>query len=268
MEVLVFLPGILGSKLATPAGEELWPPTPFEALRGYRRLDQLLRNDLVVTGIVERVCIDVYGSILQALEEMEYTENGAQHRLVRHAYDWRRDLIKLSDELGDALTDLVTKHGTDIEIKIVCHSMGGLVTRALLERPDAATQPWYKAVKARDLPRHAARGARRLAFARAIGVGGSSLGLNPAQLRKLADAAGYPAGYQLFPPAALLAAVESRRSQAAQRRERLRSRRCGQLQTQYPACAGYQGPACPGSMSPGGRTDAATSPSSAPRTRR
>lgn len=42
-----------------------------------------------------------------------------------------------------------------------------------------------------------------MAFARVVGVGGSSLGLNAAQLRQLADANGFPAAYQLFPPAHL-----------------------------------------------------------------
>lgn len=130
MEVLVVLPGILGSKLATPDGEEVWPPTPLEALRGYRRTAKLLRPDLRPTGIVERVCIDVYGSLLEALDGLGYGEGGAQYSLVRHAYDWRRDLVDLADELGETLDALVDAHGPDVEIKLVCHSMGGLVARA------------------------------------------------------------------------------------------------------------------------------------------
>jgi hypothetical protein len=39
-----------------------------------------------------------------------------------------------------------------------------------------------------------------LAFARAIGVGGASLGLSEADFRRLSAAPGYPAAYQLFSP--------------------------------------------------------------------
>ena len=204
MEIVLFVPGILGSKLETPAGEEVWPPTPLETLTGYKKMPKLLQTELVVTGIVERVCIDVYGSILKALEEdFDYTAGGTQRRLVRHAYDWRRNLIVLSNDLGSTLNELVAKHGANVEIKIIAHSMGGLVTRALLEGPDAATQAWYKAVTLAIFLATPHEGAP-LAFARAIGVGGSSLGLSETQLKQLANEAGCPADYQLFPPAELL----------------------------------------------------------------
>jgi hypothetical protein len=130
MEIVLFLPGILGSKLATPDGDEVWPPTPLEALRGYRRTAKLLQQNLIPTGIVESVCIDVYGSLLSALERIGYTEDGPQYRLVRYPYDWRRDLVELADELGKALNALVNEHGNGVEIKLICHSMGGLVARA------------------------------------------------------------------------------------------------------------------------------------------
>lgn len=202
MELLVFLPGILGSKLETPEGEEVWPPTPLEALRGYNRTAKLLQPDLTPTGIVERVCIDVYGSLLNALEEIGYTKEGKQHRLVRHAYDWRRDLVQLAGELGTALNALIDEHGSDVEIKLICHSMGGLVARALLEGSDLSQQPWAKVVKLAIFLATPHEGAP-LAFARAVGVGGSTLGLSAAQLRQLAEAPGFPAAYQLFPPAQL-----------------------------------------------------------------
>lgn len=202
MEVVLFLPGILGSKLETPAGEEVWPPTPLEALGGYRRIAKLLQSDLRVTGVVEKVCIDVYGSMLTALQRFGYTDAGAHRRLIRYAYDWRRDLASLSDELAQTLAGLVAQYGAGVEIKLVCHSMGGLVARGCLENPGAAALPWAGAVKLAIFLATPHEGAP-LAFARAVGVGGSSLGLNETQLRQLAEAAGYPAGYQLLPPAAL-----------------------------------------------------------------
>lgn len=201
MEILLFLPGILGSKLATTDGEEVWPPTPFEVLRGYRRTAKLLRPDLVVTGVVDRVCIDVYGSLLDALKEFGYTENGTQHRLVPYAYDWRRDIVELASGLGDTLHELVEEHGDDVEIKLICHSMGGLLARAALEGP-GEKESWTRAVKLAIFLATPHEGAP-LAFARAIGVAGSSLGLNASQLRQLAEAPSFPSGYQLFPHAHL-----------------------------------------------------------------
>ena len=203
MEVVLFVPGILGSKLRSPNGEEVWPPTPLEALRGYRRIDKLLRHDLQVSGVVERVCIDVYGSLIQALEGFGYTEGGPRRRLIKYGYDWRRDLIALADELGQTLNALAAQHGPGLEIKLICHSMGGLVARGLLEKPGAAEEPWATAVKLAVFLATPHEGAP-LAFARAVGVGGSSLGLNAVELRHLAEAPSFPAGYQLFPPANLL----------------------------------------------------------------
>lgn len=199
MEVLLFLPGILGSKLSNSVGEEVWPPTPAEVLTGYRRIDKLLAGDVRASGVIESVCIDVYGKVLRALRGFGYTPHSPTQKLVPYAYDWRKDLLGLARELDGTLAKLVTDHGGDVEIRLVCHSMGGLVARACLEQPDVANRPWAKAVKLAVYLATPHDGAP-LAFARAIGVGGGSLGLSQADLRRLSAAAGYPAAYQLLPP--------------------------------------------------------------------
>ena len=68
MEVVIFVPGIFGSKLTTPDNEEVWPPTMVEALSGYRRIEKLLASDLRASGVVESICIDVYGSLVKAVK--------------------------------------------------------------------------------------------------------------------------------------------------------------------------------------------------------
>lgn len=201
MEVLVFIPGIMGSQLTLPDGERVWPPTPVEVATGYRRIPKLLSTTLQPDGIIEKACIDVYGKLIEMLQDAGYGHAG-QQRLIAHPYDWRRDLAALSDELDTLLAALVATHGAGVEIKLVCHSMGGLVARGCLEKPRAAAPSWARAVKLCVFMATPHEGAP-LAFARAIGVGGGSLGLSPAQLRQVSGAAGYPAGYQLFPPASV-----------------------------------------------------------------
>lgn len=200
-EILLFVPGIFGSKLCAPDGEEVWPPTPREVLMGYKRIDRLL-GELQPNGVVETVCIDVYGKVVRALEELGYTTDGTERRLIAYGYDWRRDLLSLADELDATLTGLRDEHGPDTAIKLVCHSMGGLLARACLERPRAAARPWTEQVTLAVFLATPHQGAP-LAFARAIGVGGSSMGVSERDLCRLAAATGYPTGYQLFSSVAL-----------------------------------------------------------------
>jgi pimeloyl-ACP methyl ester carboxylesterase len=195
MEILLFLPGIFGSKLAL-GDEEVWPPKVGEVLTGYKRVDKLLSPDLQVTGVVKSACIDIYGSILDALEDAGYEADG-DRRLAPHPYDWRRDLLKLADDLDARLSGLAAEHGPGVEIKLVCHSMGGLVARACLEKPRAAAPDWADAVKLCVFLATPHNGAP-LAFARAIGAGGGSMGLSEKQLIKLSSAPAFPSGYQLF----------------------------------------------------------------------
>jgi len=59
MKCVLLVPGTMGSVLSTPAGEEVWPPTPLEVATGYKRKQKLLQDDLVVGDIVREVsCFD------------------------------------------------------------------------------------------------------------------------------------------------------------------------------------------------------------------
>ncbi len=201
MKAIVFVPGIMGSELLRPDGtDKVWPPTALEAtVSGYHRTTDLIRPDLRVGNVIGSVCIDFYGSILDHLAAAAAEIGGV---FVPHPYDWRRDLDGLGVELGARLDQLVGQHGADTEIMLVCHSMGGLVTRGWLERPAAAGTPGVKAVRLAAFLAVPHEGAP-LAFARAIGVGGGSVGMSAEDQRRLSGAPGFPAAYQLFPPAAL-----------------------------------------------------------------
>ena len=201
-ETVLFIPGIFGSRLRAAGGELVWPPTPAEAVGvGYRRTDKLLRADLHADGVIGRLCIDVYGGVMKALEDMGYEDGGAALELIRYDYDWRLDLITLAGALDARLTALVEQHPATV-IKLVCHSMGGLLARACLERAGASARPWYDKVALAVFLATPHQGAP-LAYARAIGVGGGSMGVSEADMQRLCAAAGFPTGYQLFPPAAL-----------------------------------------------------------------
>lgn len=201
-DIVLFIPGIFGSRLIATNGNEIWPPSIREALTGYRKTQQLLSDDLVVDGIIKTICIDVYGKVLRALEGFGYSHDGSEHLLVPYAYDWRRDLISLAAQLDECLGKLVEEHGADAKIQLICHSMGGLLARACLERPEAASAPWRSSVKLAVFLATPHDGAS-MAVARAVGVGGSSIGVSEDDLRIIAGDDRYPTGFQLFPPAKL-----------------------------------------------------------------
>src|SRR4051812_14221512 len=114
VEIVLFLPGILGSKLEAPDGTEVWPPTPLEVLAGYKRIEELLRTDLRPSGIITTVCIDAYGGVLKAVEKLGYNSAHPALRLEAYPYDWRRDVISLAAELDAHLTNIVETYGPSI----------------------------------------------------------------------------------------------------------------------------------------------------------
>src|SRR5262245_51005535 len=130
MKCIVFVPGIMGSILSTPDGEEVWPPTPFEVATGYKRKQKLLQENLVVGDIVREVsCFDVYDPLLDTFAAMGFKENGSGDRLHLFPYDWRRDLESLADRLATRLDELPADATS---IAVVAHSMGGLISRLML----------------------------------------------------------------------------------------------------------------------------------------
>jgi hypothetical protein len=149
LKAVVFIPGILGSSLVDPStNQEIWPPTATEVLTGYRRIDQLIKNDLKVSGVIEKVCVPVYKPILDALKSSGISEDGKDYRLFTHAYDWRRDLNILADELRKSLDEIADLIGAEGSISLICHSMGGLIARAALESPTHSKRSGISAASA------------------------------------------------------------------------------------------------------------------------
>jgi phospholipase A1 len=195
MKCVVFVPGTMGSILSTPGGEEVWPPTPVEVLTGYKRKKKLLQDDLIVGDIVREVsCFDVYKPLIATLATIGFPENGAGDRLYVFPYDWRRDLEGLTDKLAarlDALPQAVTS------IVIVAHSMGGLLSRLVLETGKFDAKPWFGKIQGLMTLGTPHLGAP-LALARILGLD-SAMGISAADFREIAADQRYPSGYQLLP---------------------------------------------------------------------
>ncbi|MFT4174668.1 MAG: CHAT domain-containing protein [Rhodocyclaceae bacterium] len=129
--VVIYLPGILGSDLEIGrrnaqrpgSGDRIWLDFVDLAIGGLNRIaiEQAGVEPCGVVGLV-------YGKLANHLE--------STHRVIRFAYDWRRPVSLLATQLIDAL-EVALKAHPDQPVRILAHSMGGLVVReALRTRPD------------------------------------------------------------------------------------------------------------------------------------
>ena len=196
MKCVVFVPGTMGTILSTPQGEEVWPPTAREVIFGYNRKDKLLQDNLVVGDIVREVsCFDVYKPILETLATIGFKETGGGDRLHIFAYDWRRDLELLADQLAAKIESANAAGPTSITI--VAHSMGGLIGRLVLESGKFSAKPWFAKINGLMTLGTPHLGAP-LALARILGLDGD-MGISPADFKAIAADRRYPSGYQLLP---------------------------------------------------------------------
>jgi hypothetical protein len=205
MECIFLVPGIEGSRLSLGV-EEVWPPTPDEIIGGYNRIDKLLDPSTVATGIWDETVIlglihyPVYRPLMDKLDEIAQ-ELGAKR--VNFFYDWRVDLWKStapftasSEKLAKAIETSVA--GGASSVTLVCHSMGNLVARLVLESPKYKNTPWFSKISQMICICAPNLGAP-VALGRALACEGGSLGLSAAQLQAIENDARYPAGFQVFP---------------------------------------------------------------------
>jgi pimeloyl-ACP methyl ester carboxylesterase len=188
----IFVPGIMGTELNLPSGEVVWPPKVSETILGYGRIAELQSPDLSATRIIRKVsCVDFYEPMLSLFRQLGF-ESGGPKQLIEHPYDWRRDLFDLADGLADKL-DAVTAE----EIIIVAHSMGGLISRLVLETDIYRTRHFFPKITkfiALATPHNGAP----LALARVLGLD-KALGISAADFKRLSENEDYPSGYQLLP---------------------------------------------------------------------
>lgn len=201
MDVAIVIPGIMGTRLHLPdaasgAGKEVWPPTPGEVVRGYRRIDDLQRDDLVVGDLIDNVlCYDFYNLIDRHMRTLGYYMGGAERRQVNFAYDWRRDNF---DTAGLLAAEIARQHQDGAKtIYLLAHSMGGLIARLLLESGSYDAEPWFGKIALLATFGTPHIGAP-LALGRILGLDGAS-GISKADFRRLSQNEKYPSGYQLIP---------------------------------------------------------------------
>jgi pimeloyl-ACP methyl ester carboxylesterase len=182
----------MGTELLLPDGEAVWPPKVRETLFGYRRIAKLQDPSARPSRIISNVsCVDFYRPLQSLLAQLGFGTSD-EKVLLEHPYDWRLDLFDLAEGLAAAL-DTVSAD----RIVIVAHSMGGLISRLLLETPDYRGRPWFPKITA-FLALATPHNGAPLALARVLGLD-SALGISAADFKKLAANPAYPSGYQLLP---------------------------------------------------------------------
>ncbi|SPH24057.1 hypothetical protein DEA8626_03105 [Defluviimonas aquaemixtae] len=201
MQFAVVIPGIMGTRLYLrdsqgKRGDQVWPPTPFEATFGYNRLTELQRPDLLVGEPIDNVlCYNFYNLIDSQLEDLGFRADAGPSRRISFGYDWRIDILTTADALAQKLGELHAQGATDIAL--LAHSMGGLIARLMLEGGKFDAEPWFGNVRLLAMMGTPHMGAP-LALARIFGRD-SAMGISGADFAKLASNRDYPSGYQLIP---------------------------------------------------------------------
>ena len=196
MTQTVFVPGLFGCRMIDSQNRVIWPPGEMTEPLAEESLVQLLGDDTTRFGrIIDRVLlcrIDVYGPVLDMLT--------AAGRFTPFAYDWRVDIRIAAASFADQLAKLPP----DEDIQIVSHSMGGIVTRWLLESGDFAREEWFSRIKLAVFVAVPHLGAP-LALFRILGTDTSAGQLIPNwATRSLAsDPTHWPSAYQLLPPSGI-----------------------------------------------------------------
>ena len=120
--VVIFLPGIMGSALAVD-GDGIWMDISDLAFGGFMKLAIGAKRTVRPVEPLPRS----YGELLRFL--------AATHRVVPFPYDWRLQPEVEADRLADVLkNELDTAEKNNQPVRILAHSMGGLVTRTMIAR--------------------------------------------------------------------------------------------------------------------------------------
>ena len=209
MEGIIFVPGISGSQLLYKNNRPIWPPS-WNDLFGYQEIKELLDPKNVVVGSAIDVVFDIipfYKVIEDDLKRISARINSAPvGPYLSLPYDWRRDLTSSSYVLDDfvARVDEFVKSSGITKISFVCHSMGGLLVRLLLEckfanRKEKAPR-WLDNVRRAFFICTPHLGAPT-ALAKICGLEWTWIVVPPWDMRKFSADHNFPSTYQLLPSA-------------------------------------------------------------------
>ncbi len=208
---VVIVPGLMGSRLRDrETGKEVWPGSPADLLFASHTdlaLDidphtlEPLPNRLEAHDITDRAAgRDYYHSIMRVLEQAGgyvRTEPGdpvlpGQRHYYVFDYDWRQDNVLSARGLSRFIEQIGVDHADPgLEVDIVAHSMGGLISRYYLRFGEVDT------LDDNDFPITMA-GAERVR--RVVLLGTPNLGSVEA-LKTLIS--GHPIGWTRIPPGVL-----------------------------------------------------------------
>jgi pimeloyl-ACP methyl ester carboxylesterase/tetratricopeptide (TPR) repeat protein len=124
--VAILLPGIQGSQLGEASGNIVWLDLLEMSFGGIRKIGAkggVPTRDVRSVRSIPRY----YGALLRHL--------GKTHDVIDFHYDWRQSVATEADRLARALKEVLdSTEGTKQPIRLVGHSMGGLVVRAMIAR--------------------------------------------------------------------------------------------------------------------------------------
>ncbi len=146
METIILVPGGGGSKLKLNS-QEIWPPTPIEMAIGYQRTTELQDSRVKATAVIDVYpplpCYEIYKPLQDDLNIIAKNAAPAARR-VDFAYDWRKDITWSANKLASKIAACVSNGSTSITL--VCHSMGNLLARMILESGDFSNKSWFSKI--------------------------------------------------------------------------------------------------------------------------
>ncbi len=117
---VIVIPGIMGSHLEVKKNR-VWLDIPELVLGGIEKLKVDAEN-VDANGVVRMF----YGRLCKYLSK--------SYNVIVHGFDWRLDLLKEEDKLKVLIEKEINRSERDKPIRIIAHSMGGLLVQALYSK--------------------------------------------------------------------------------------------------------------------------------------
>lgn len=206
--VVVLIPGVMGSVLKL-GQDEIWPGPVRSLVLPYRKMKELMREDLVASDCIRSFVFKQYQALIEDLAICDFHE--ADKTLVVAAYDWRSSIDRSAETLALHLEKAFDHHAGDLDISLVAHSMGGLVARCYLESGLFMGRRGFDRVRRLITIGTPHRGAA-MALPLTLGLE-KRLFLSADQVLRLTSDPRYPGAYQLLPHAAEAFAWDGRDEQ-------------------------------------------------------
>jgi pimeloyl-ACP methyl ester carboxylesterase len=195
-QVAILLPGIMGSELRLN-NQLIWPGPPSSLILEYKLMTELLDPGLQPTDVIRKFSVTKqYADLIEDLGTCGFREG--DRTLLVCPYDWRKSIPPAAELLARKVEEAVAIHGDAIEISLIAHSMGGIVSRCYLESGDFAGRKGFTAVRRLLTLGTPHRGAP-IALTAPLGLE-KRLFLSAAQVKTVVNDDRYPGLYELLPP--------------------------------------------------------------------